>query len=325
MGRIGGIQKHSGTTMTAEKGSTMATVGVLCARGRVEENALMAALAEAGIVSALFPPADEPLPVGPMSPSPTGHPFPVPQLVVDRHPTRQIARAVLATCGALGVPALCAGIAATGDRLDVASALAAHGLPRPLTALCTSEDAALEAVAAMGLPATLLPLDLKSTPIPLLDRDAAEAVIEHRSVLGGVSGSLGLIQAGSPASKNLVKVTVVDGAAAALEAAPGTTVPDKVLSLAKEAARALNADLVALIIALGSTDPVVWDAQPVPDFRDAMPVAGLTVAQTIAQSVERRLAAAVPSFPAERGQAWTGFSTRAQRQRGLRRDLVVSA
>ena len=54
----------------------MATVGVLCARGRVEENALMAALAEAGIVSALFPPADEPLPVGTVSPSPTRAPVP---------------------------------------------------------------------------------------------------------------------------------------------------------------------------------------------------------------------------------------------------------
>jgi hypothetical protein len=302
----------------------MATVGVLCARGRVEENALMAALAEAGIVSALFPPADEPLPVGPMSPSPTGRPFPVPQLVVDRHPTRHIARAVLAACGALGVPALCAGIAATGDRLDVASALAAHGLPRPLTALCTSEDAALEAVAAMGLPATLLPLDLKSRPIPLLDCDAAEAVVEHRAVLGGVTGSLGLIQAGAPATENLVKVIVVDGAASALEAASGATVPDKALRLAEEAARALNAELVALIIALDSTEPVVWDARPVPDFRDAMPLAGLTVAQTIATAVERRLAIVVPGFPAERDQAWTGLSTRAQRQ-GRRRDLVISA
>src|SRR3954447_12388710 len=101
----------------------MSTVGVLCARGPIQETTLGAAVAQAGIVSALFPPADEPLPVGPMSPSPTGRPFPVPQIVVDRHPTRQIARAVLATCGALGVPVLCAGIAATGDRLDVASAL----------------------------------------------------------------------------------------------------------------------------------------------------------------------------------------------------------
>jgi hypothetical protein len=302
----------------------MATVGVLCARGRVEENALMAALAEAGIVSALFPPADEPLPVGPMTSSPIGRPFPVPQIVVDRHPTRQIARAVLATCGALGVPVLCAGIAATGDRLDVASALAAHGLPRPLTALCTSEDAALEAVAAVELPATLLPLDLRSTPNALIDWDAAEAVLEHRAVLGGVEGSLGLIQAGSPGLENLVKVIVVDGTACALEAASATTVPDYALRLAEEAARALNADLVAIIIALGSREPVVWDVRPVPDFRDAMPITGLTVAQTIALAVEHRLAAIAPGLSAERHSAWTGISARGQGL-GLRRDLVISA
>jgi hypothetical protein len=312
--------------MTAEKGSTMATVGVLCARARIEENALMAALADAGIVSALFPPSDEPLPVGPTSPTPTGRPFPVPQIVVDRHPTRQIARAVLATCDALEVPALCAGIAAVGDRLDVASALAAHGLPRPMTALCTSEDAALEAVAAMALPATLLPLDLKSKPIALLDRDAAEAVLEHRAVLGGVAGSLGLIQSGSPDAEHLVKVVVVDGAATAIEAVAGTAVPDQSLRLAEEAARALNADLVAIIIALGPGDPVVWDARPVPNFRDAMPVAGLTVAQAIAQAVERRLTTAVPGLPPDRDPAWTNVPNRRQRQRqGLRRDLVISA
>jgi [lysine-biosynthesis-protein LysW]---L-2-aminoadipate ligase len=304
----------------------MATVGVLCARGRVEENALMAALAEAGIVSALFPPADEPLPIGSLSPSPTGRPFPVPQLVVDRHPTRLIARAVLATCDALGVPALCAGIAATGDRLDVASALAAHGLARPLTALCTSEDAALEAVNALGLPATLLPLDLESVPIPLLDRDAAEAVVEHRAVLGGVEGSLALIQAGSPASEDLAKVIVVDGVASGLEVPSGTTVPDMALHLAEEAARALNAELVALIIALAPTGPVVWDALPVPDFRHAMPLAGPSVAHAIAGAVERRLAIAVPGRSAKHDRAWSGISTGAQQQgQGLRREFVISA
>jgi [lysine-biosynthesis-protein LysW]--L-2-aminoadipate ligase len=302
----------------------MSTVGVLCARGRIEENALMAALAQAGIVSALFPPADEPLPVGPMSPSPTGRPFPVPQIVVDRHPTRQIARAVLAACGALGVPVLCAGIAATGDRLDVASALAAHGLPRPLTALCTSEDAGIEAVAGMGLPATLLPLDLKSAPIALLDRDAAEAVLEHRAVLGGVEGSLGLIQAGSPGNENLANVIVVDGAASALETMAGTPVPDQALRLAEFAAHALNADLVAIVISLGTRDPVVWDARPVPEFRDAMPIGDLTVAQAIARAVERRLATAVPSLPVERNLAWPNIATRTQEQ-GPRRDLVISA
>ena len=219
--------------MTAEKGSTMATVGVLCARGRVEENAIMAALAKAGIVSALFPPADEPLPVGPMSPSPTGRPFPVPQIVVDRHPTRQIARAVLATCSALGVPALCAGIAATGDRLDVASALAAHGLPRPLTALCTSEDAALEAVAAMGLPATLLPLDLRSAPIALLDQDAAEAVLEHRAVLGGVEGLWGSSRPDRPGTQKSGERDRRRRRGLRPRGRAGTPVPDQVLRLAE--------------------------------------------------------------------------------------------
>jgi hypothetical protein len=206
----------------------------------------------------------------------------------------------------------------------VASALAAHGLPRPLTALCTSEDAALEAVAAVELPATLLPLDLRSTPNALIDWDAAEAVLEHRAVLGGVEGSLGLIQAGSPGLENLVKVIVVDGTACALEAASATTVPDYALRLAEEAARALNADLVAIIIALGSREPVVWDVRPVPDFRDAMPITGLTVAQTIALAVEHRLAAIAPGLSAERHSAWTGISARGQGL-GLRRDLVISA
>jgi glutathione synthase/RimK-type ligase-like ATP-grasp enzyme len=219
---------------------------------------------------------------------------------------------------------LCAGIAATGDRLDVASALAAHGLPRPPTALCTSEDAGIAAVAAMWLPATLLPLELKSASIALLDQDTAEAVLEHRAVLGGVEGSLALIQAGSPITENLVDVIVVDGAASALETRSSAAVPDQALRLAEQAAQALNADLVAIVIALRSGDPVVWDARPVPDFRDAMPIGDLSVAQAIARAVERRLATAVPGLPVERDPAWPDITTRAQGQ-GLRCDLVISA
>jgi hypothetical protein len=66
--------------------------------------------------------------------------------------------------------------------------------------------------------------------------------------------------------------------------------------------------------------------RPVPDFREAMPITGLTVAQTIALAVERRLAATVPDLPANRDPVWPGFSARAQPQgQGLRRDLVISA
>ena len=298
----------------------MATVGVLCARGRVEEKALMAALADAGIVSALFPPADEPLPVGPLPVAPGGRPFPVPQIVVDRHADRQVARAVLTTCRALAVPALSAGIAATGDRLDVASALAAQGLPRPLTALCTSEDAALAAVAALALPATLLPLDLKSRAIEMRDTDIAEAVLEHRAVLGGSVSSLGLIQAGAPSPHDLVSVIVVDGLATALGLAAGTAVPDGALRLAEEAARALRAELVAIEIAIGASEPLVWDVRPVPEFRHVLPIGEHSVAQAIALAVGRRLAATAHAAPVEQAPGWATLV-----RQGTHRDLVVSA
>jgi hypothetical protein len=312
--------------MTREKGSMMATVGVLCARARVEEKAIMAALAEAGIVSALFPPADEPLPVGPLPTLASGRPFPVPQLVVDRHPDRQIARAVLATCRALGVPALCANVAATGDRLDVASALAAHGLPRPFTALCTSEDAALEAVAEMGLPATLLPLELKSRSIELLDQDAAEAILEHRAVLGGIDGSLGLIQAGSPGRESVATVIVIDGAATAIEMAGSAAVPDSALRLAEAAAVALEAELVAITIAFDSRGPLVWDVRPVPDFRQATPISKLTVPGAIVQAVERRLDSVLASNRPQDRPDWTRLALQGNGQgQGTRRDLVISA
>jgi [lysine-biosynthesis-protein LysW]--L-2-aminoadipate ligase len=272
----------------------MATVGVLCSRARIEEKALMAALANAGIVSALFPPADEPLPVGPFPVAPEGRSFPVPQLVVDRHPNRQIARAVLTTCQALGVPALCAGLAATGDRLDVASTLSAHGLPRPATALCTSEAAALQAVTAMGMPITLLPLDLAEGPIGLLDEDAAEAVLEHRAVLGGSSSSLGLIQAGAPEPHQLTTVIVVDDMAVAVGDTSCGTAPAGVVRLAEEAARALDAELIAVVVADIASTLVVWDVQPVPDFRLAQALGRQLVAETITCAVSARLAALTP-------------------------------
>lgn len=299
----------------------MATVGVLCARGRVEEKALMAALAEAGIVSALFPPADEPLPVGPLPVWPDGRPFPVPQLVVDRHPNRQIARAVLSSCRALGVPALSAGTAGTGDRLDVASALAAAGLPRPVTALCTSEAAALEAVKVLGLPATLLPLDLHATGIALVDVDTAEAVLEHRAVLGGAERSLGLLQAGAPAPGHLLTALVVDGRAVAVNKEADGRIDAGNLLLAEEAARALGADLVAVSIVTGSA-PMVWDVQPVPEYRHMAALGGVSVGHEIARAVEQRLAVAPVTRRPGQANGWLTMPVELERMRG---GVVVSA
>ena len=220
------------------------------------------------------------------------------------------------------------GIAATGDRLDVASALAAHGLPRPLTALCTSEDAGIEAVAAMGLPATLLPLDLKSTPIALLDRDAAEAVLEHRAVLGGVEGSLALIQAGSPSTgesgeRDRGRWRGFRPRDQLRHGRSGPGAPSR-RARRPRAERGPRGHRHRLAL---RRNPVVWDAQPGPGFPG--------------RHADRRSHRRAGDCPGGRAQtwrprsrvsrqnairAWPGFSTRGERQeQGLRRDLVISA
>jgi hypothetical protein len=124
----------------------------------------------------------------------------------------------------------------------------------------------------------------------------------------------------------MATVIVIDGVAAAIEVATGTPVPNRALHLAEAAAGALEADLVAIVIAMDAGDPVVWDVRPVPEFRQAVPLAKLTVPQAISQAVERRLVAAMAaSHPADR-QDWSKITLQGQAHgQGTRRDLVISA
>ncbi len=157
----------------------MATVGVLCARGRVEEKALMAALAEAGIVSALFP-CVRAAPRWPKSHCPMAARFRAADR--DRSPPEP------ADCagGALRLPRPGGARAERRagrdrDRLDVASVLERAGLPRPRTAPAPRKKPRCRPCAPWACRRTLLPLDLQSCGITLRDEDAAEAILEHRA------------------------------------------------------------------------------------------------------------------------------------------------
>jgi hypothetical protein len=140
-------------------------------------------------------------------------------------------------------------------------------------------------------------------------------------VLGGTERTLGLIQAGSPAPGGLATVIVIDGAASALGAATETPISNDALRLAEAAARALCADLVAVAIALGAGEPMVWDVQPVPGFRDALPLVGGSVARTMAHAVELRLQAlAEARLPRQPADAWISIT-----REGMRGDVAVRA
>ena len=245
----------------------MTTIGVLCARVRVEEKQLLAALGESGVFAAACSPADAPLPIGPLptplDPPPAGaaaaarFPF-APAIFIDRCQDRAIAAVVVAAYRALGVPTLDAGLAATGDRLAIAAALSRARLPRPETRVTCSATAALLALSELGYPSTLLPIAPGAPVTWLLDVDVAEAVLEHRAVLGSAHEAVALIQAGVPRPTERVTVVVVGGRAVAT-------------------------------IATVAKHPVVWDVHPVPEFRHAIPLGTTTVAAALAASALARL------------------------------------
>jgi [lysine-biosynthesis-protein LysW]--L-2-aminoadipate ligase len=74
-----------------------------------------------------------------------------------------------------------------GDKLRASSALAGAGVPIPRTQAAFSPEAALAAVEALGYPAVLKPVTGSWGRLlsKVNDREAAEAVIEHKQVLGG--------------------------------------------------------------------------------------------------------------------------------------------
>lgn len=83
-----------------------------------------------------------------------------------------------------------------GDKLATSLLLARHGIPTPRTCVALDEASALSAVERIGYPAVLKPTTGSWGRLlaRVNDRDAAEAVIEHKSTLGSVQHSVFYVQ-----------------------------------------------------------------------------------------------------------------------------------
>jgi glutathione synthase/RimK-type ligase-like ATP-grasp enzyme len=267
----------------------VAAIGVLSSRTRVEEKQLFAALAMAGVSA---------MPLSPTRPLP----FPPtpdlvacsPSVIIDRCRERALAAAALPVWQAIGVTVLDAGLAATGSRATVAAALSAARLPRPTTYLTLDEASAMTALAATGFPATLLPLSGDEAAIILHDQDTAEAVVEHRAVLGGVTEATALVQAGAPDATARATVLVVGGTAVAGSIGPGWATAPAALALVETAARVLGASVIGIELAMTAAGLVIWDVQPVPDFRGMSALGELSAAEAIASLAAGHLARLSP-------------------------------
>jgi [lysine-biosynthesis-protein LysW]---L-2-aminoadipate ligase len=99
---------------------------------------------------------------------------------------------------AFGVPTVNTAAVAEvcGDKLMTSAALARDGVPQPHNATAFTPEAALEAIEAFGYPVVLKPVvgSWGRLLAKVNDRDAAEAVLEHKATLGSVQHSVFYIQ-----------------------------------------------------------------------------------------------------------------------------------
>ena len=83
-----------------------------------------------------------------------------------------------------------------GDKLQTSLALTKAGIPQPEYRIAFTPEAALEAIEAMGYPVVLKPVvgSWGRLIAKINDRDAAEAVLEHKGTLGHYQHSIFYIQ-----------------------------------------------------------------------------------------------------------------------------------
>jgi len=194
-------------------------------------------------------------------------------------------------------------VAVCGDKLLTSTALREAGVPMPRTVVAFTPETALAAMDEMGYPVVLKPL-LGSWGRLLArvnDRDAAEALLEHKVTLGGYEHSVFYIQEYmNKPGRDIRTLVVGDEVIYAIyrysdhwitnTARGGDARPcpltAEVVGLSLAAARAVGGGIVAVDLLEGSDGRlVVNEVNHTPEFHGAMEVTHIDIADTLVEHV----------------------------------------
>jgi [lysine-biosynthesis-protein LysW]--L-2-aminoadipate ligase len=264
----------------------MSRVVVLAERLRVEERFLLTAFAARGWEANLVRPADliVPLQAG-MTPL-----SPVPQAVLDRTPATLESVALSGLLAAAGI-ALVNRTATTrllADRLAFLRHLVTGQIPVPPTVASFGPESTLRAIEELGYPVYLKSMTRDpEMPVALVeDRDAAEALVEHRRMLGDERAVL--VQKAVADPNESVRLLVVGQrllAATQLAGERWIVVDDaRWASLAAAVCQRLGSGMYEIEAVQTSNGQVVLSASNTLEFR-SLAEQGVPVAEAIAEYV----------------------------------------
>jgi len=165
-------------------------IGILITHIRAEEKLLISAFQERGIEPDILLDRDLDFDItaGPEQPAPSGIAWRDYDLVMERSVSTSRGLYTLAILNSWGVNTInrYETAATCADKLRTSIALAQAGIPQPPTRVAFEQDTTMQALDKLGYPSVFKPVTGSWGRLlaRVNDRDAAEAIIEHRQTLG---------------------------------------------------------------------------------------------------------------------------------------------
>lgn len=192
-----------------------------------------------------------------------------------------------------------------GDKILTAVALRDHGVPQPGLRIAFTEESALEAIEALGYPVVLKPAvgSWGRLLSKINDRDAAETILEHKTVLGSYHHSIFFIQKYVQKKGRDIRAFVVgDECIAAIyrtsehwitntargAVASNCPVTPELAELCVNAARAVGGGVLAVDVLEGEDGLLVNEVNYTMEFRNSIDTTGVNIPDKVIDYVAAR-------------------------------------
>jgi [lysine-biosynthesis-protein LysW]--L-2-aminoadipate ligase len=277
---------------------TAPRVAILCSRLRVEEKLLLQAFRARGAEPERVDDEAVVMEAAPAIRPPW-------DVVLDRSLSQSRALAALRILEASGVPTVNRAevVATCGDKVATSAALAARGVPTPRTLVAFTPEAALRAIEELGYPVVIKPPvgSWGRMVARLNDRDAAEAVLEHKHHLGTAPDSVFYLQEHvDKPGRDIRSFVVGDETICAIHRhsehwitntarggrASNCTVTEVIDGLSRAAAEAVGGGVVAVdLMERPSGELLVSEVNHTMEFRNSIDTTGVDIPGRIADHV----------------------------------------
>jgi [lysine-biosynthesis-protein LysW]--L-2-aminoadipate ligase len=223
------------------------------------------------------------------------------QIILERSLSQSRGMYLLHALAQLGIPTLnrCDVAAVCNDKYLTTAALVRHQIPTPHTLLAFTPEAALRALDEIGYPAVLKPVvgSWGRLLARVNDRDAAEALLEHKETLGSYQHSIFYIQEYIPkpgrdirafvvgdrticaiyrASEHWITNTARGGSAANCPVTP------ELDELCRAAARAVGGGILAIDVLESQRGLLVNEVNATMEFRNSIAPTGVDIPGIVA-------------------------------------------